>query len=117
MRETNMNLRGILTTGVATSAAVLSMVAMAPGAGAAPAAPTDANVLSCTTTTPDGRTGIADCTNNTNRTIAFHVHVVCGWAPDQDGPWKTLNPGARDTSAATCPWSSSGVGSVNWVEG
>ncbi|MPY61152.1 hypothetical protein [Streptomyces spongiae] len=113
-----MSLKSILAAGAATSAATLSLIAMAPGATAAQGSPDAvANALTCTTFTPNGRKGVADCTNNTNRTIAFRVTVVCGRAMDQVGPWRTLNPGARDTSSINCPFLSTGVGSVNWQEG
>ncbi|MFH8573143.1 hypothetical protein [Streptomyces sp. NPDC017993] len=118
-----MKIRNRMATGAVASVLMLgsaAALAAAAPASAAPAAPAAtvarlAGDLSCTTRS-DGRTGTADCTNNTNRTIAFRATVVCGWWPDQTGPWKTLNPGARDTSAATCS-GGTGVGSVNWQEG
>ncbi|MFG2892822.1 hypothetical protein [Streptomyces sp. NPDC048248] len=125
-----MKIRNRMATGAVASVLMLgsaAALAAAAPASAAPAAPAAAEAtaahsgarlggaLSCTTRS-DGRTGTADCTNNTNRTIAFRATVVCGWWPDQTGPWKTLNPGARDTSAATCS-GGTGVGSVDWQEG
>ncbi|MFG2207623.1 hypothetical protein [Streptomyces sp. NPDC048638] len=112
-----MTIRNRVATGAVASVLMIGgavvLTAAAPASATATARIT--NDLSCTTTT-DGRTGTADCTNHTNRTIAFRATVVCGWWPDQTGPWKTLNPGARDTSAATCS-GGTGVGSVNWQEG
>lgn len=123
-----MKIRKRVATGAVASVLMIGSAAAltaATPASAAPAAPTAAtgqhadarinNDLNCTTTS-DGRTGTADCTNNTNRTIAFRATVVCGEWWDQTGPWKTLNPGARDTSAATCEHGT-GVGSVGWEEG
>ncbi|WP_246113689.1 hypothetical protein [Streptomyces montanus] len=113
-----MTVKTIVAAGAATSAAALSMVAMAPSATAAEASPdAAANVLDCTTYTPDGRTGTANCTNNTNRTIAFRSTVVCGMGLDATGAWLTLPPGTWGTSSGICPELSTGVGSVNWEEG
>ncbi|CAL9340703.1 hypothetical protein [Streptomyces sp. enrichment culture] len=87
------------------------------GASSAQAAPAPVqNALSCATSV-SGKVGRADCTNNTNRAIAFRVKVVCGMAPDVSGNWVTLNPGARGSSSATCAWFSTGAGSASWQEG
>ncbi|TJZ55845.1 hypothetical protein FCH28_11170 [Streptomyces piniterrae] len=120
-----MKIRKRVATGAVASVLMIGSAAALTAAAPASAAPsttavrhTDAriaNELNCTTTS-DGRTGTADCTNNTNRTIAFRATVVCGEWPDQTGPWKTLNPGARDNSAATCEHGT-GVGSVGREEG
>ncbi|UNO43539.1 hypothetical protein [Streptomyces sp. MST-110588] len=112
-----MKIRKRMATGAVVTVLMLGgAAALTAAAPAVAAGPTGAaNELSCTTHS-DGRTGTADCANNTNRTIAFRVTVVCGWWPDQVGPWKTLNPGDHDSSAATCS-GGTGVGSVNWEEG
>ncbi|MFB7629533.1 hypothetical protein ACFC0M_01085 [Streptomyces sp. NPDC056149] len=75
------------------------------------------NVLTCNTYTPDGRTGWANCRNNTAQTVAFRAVVVCGWAPDVHGDWVTLNPGQSGSSGRVCGIAPTGVGSVSWEEG
>lgn len=74
------------------------------------------NILTCSTEV-QGKIGGADCTNNTTQVVAFRAVVVCGLAPDQTGPWKTLSPGQSGHSNSPCPDYSSGVGSVSWEEG
>ncbi|MFE6691086.1 hypothetical protein ACFVFQ_32045 [Streptomyces sp. NPDC057743] len=112
-----MKIRNRVATGAVASVLMLGSAAALTAAAPASAAarPQIKNDLTCTTTT-DGRRGTADCTNNTNRTIAFRATVVCGLWPDTTGPWRTLNPGARDHSEATCD-GGTGVGSVGWEEG
>ncbi|MPY61153.1 hypothetical protein [Streptomyces spongiae] len=111
-----MGLKKTLAAGVAASGAALFVITTAPSAGAAQASPGAAQELTCLTSS-ENLTGTVGCRNNTNRAIAFRAVVTCGWAKDEYGEWKTVNPGATDTSKATCaPWST-GVGSVNWEEG
>ncbi|MGA5194069.1 hypothetical protein [Streptomyces exfoliatus] len=74
-----------------------------------------ANDLNCRTWV-DGYQGFADCTNNTNRAIAFRVTIVCGWWPDEVGQWITLNTGQRGTSSGECG-GGTGAGSASWQEG
>ena len=112
------SLRTRLAAGTAGTVMLLGgAIAAAAPASAAQAQPVKAaNVLNCTTSTgADGHNATADCTNNTNQTVAFRVTAVCGWAPDAVGPWVTLNPGARNTSTAQC--GGTGVGSASWEEG
>ncbi|MGW5733857.1 MULTISPECIES: hypothetical protein [Streptomyces] len=110
-------LTGLALRLAGVAAATLPVLAVTPGATAAPQEPAAAAVmaLDCTTDT-DGYWGHAHCTNNTGTVIAFRVKVVCGEWPDARGDWKTLNPGARDVSSARC-FGGTGVGSVSWEEG
>lgn len=114
---------------VSLAAAALSLTGAtaaqaAPSAPSAPPAPQTAsgagvgtqNILTCSTEV-QGKIGGADCTNNTTQVVAFRAVVVCGTAPDQTGPWVTLNPGQSGHSNSQCPAFSSGVGSVSWEEG
>ncbi|MGG2463864.1 hypothetical protein ACO0M4_29420 [Streptomyces sp. RGM 3693] len=75
------------------------------------------NVLSCSTSTPDGREGWAQCRNDTAQVVGFRVVVVCGMAPDVYGDWVTLSPGQSGSSGRRCGIASTGVGSVSWEEG
>ncbi|TLS44805.1 hypothetical protein FE633_18415 [Streptomyces montanus] len=92
------------------------MIESAPSAGAAQASPDAAAQELTGLTSAEGLTGTVGCRNNTNRTIAFRAVVTCGWSRNEYGEWKTLTPGATDTSKATCAYWSSGVGSVTWEE-
>ncbi|MFF0447488.1 hypothetical protein ACFYT4_13960 [Streptomyces sp. NPDC004609] len=101
-------------TAMALSAAALPLIAVSPTAHAAESAPRPA-LLSCSTST-DGRTGRADCSNHSSQVVAFRAVVVCGLWPDANGRWITLSPGQSGWSSATCG-GGSGVGSVSWEEG
>ncbi|MFI6286449.1 hypothetical protein ACIBCM_17105 [Streptomyces sp. NPDC051018] len=103
-------------TAMAASAAVvaLPLIAMSPIAHAAESAPRPA-LLSCSTST-DGWTGRADCSNHSSQVVAFRAVVVCGLWPDVNGKWITLSPGQSGWSSGTCG-GGSGVGSVSWEEG
>ncbi|MFE0133992.1 hypothetical protein ACFWY6_20875 [Streptomyces sp. NPDC059037] len=107
-------LTGLAIKLAAVAAATLPAFAVAPGAAAAPQAPAVAGALNCTTDT-DGVWGHAHCTNNTTDVKSFRVVVVCGGWPDVVGDWKTLNPGAADTSSARCILGT-GVGRVGVEE-
>ena len=93
----------------------LAVVALSlPLAGMSFAAPL-AKELSCRTWVQgEGKEGVAECVNRTNRAIAFRAFVVCGLQVDQVGPWVTLNPGEKGSSSARCVH---GAGSVDWQEG
>ncbi|MDX3849254.1 hypothetical protein [Streptomyces sp. AK02-01A] len=106
-----------LTGKFLAAAAALSLVVLSPAAGSVQAADRvgPAGLLNCSTTT-DGWTGRADCTNYSGQVVAFRAVVVCGWWPDAYGAWQTLRPGWSGWSSATCG-GGSGVGSVSWQEG
>ncbi len=95
-----------LATGVSTVALLL--------AGVAFSSPASALALNCSTYTHhnDPDVGIAFCSNPTGRTMMFRAVVVCGWAPDVNGPWVTLAPGQSGQSQASCAFYSSGVGAI-----
>jgi hypothetical protein len=97
-----------------SAAAALPLVVMGPVARAAEQTPPP-QLLTCSTST-DGWTGRADCTNNSSQVVAFRAVVVCGFWPDAYGAWVTLNPGGAGWSSATCG-GGTGVGSVSWEEG
>ncbi|MGW4029168.1 hypothetical protein ACWEFL_07570 [Streptomyces sp. NPDC004838] len=103
-----------ITAMALSAAAALPLIAVGPVAHAAESAPPPA-LLSCSTST-DGWTGRADCTNNSSQVVAFRAVVVCGWWPDAYGKWITLRPGHSGWSSGTCG-GGSGVGSVSWEEG
>ncbi|TYB62251.1 hypothetical protein FXF51_26440 [Nonomuraea sp. PA05] len=102
----------LLVSAAAAAGLALPASAAAPDAAAAAVA---RNSLNCRTWV-DGYKGFAECTNNTNRAIAFRVTIVCGLWPDTAGRWITLNQGQRGTSEGECG-GGSGAGSANWQEG
>ncbi|MFF1507979.1 hypothetical protein [Streptomyces sp. NPDC058326] len=104
-----------VTLAALVGAALLSAGAPATAHTTEAAPRAAANALNCQTWV-NGYQGFADCTNNTNRAIAFRVSIVCGWWPDTYGQWVTLNSGQRGTSAGECG-GGSGAGSASWVEG
>ncbi|MCJ1681523.1 hypothetical protein MTF65_30040 [Streptomyces sp. APSN-46.1] len=104
-----------VTLGALIVAALLSAGAPASAHTTEAAPRAAAGDLNCRTWV-DGYKGFADCTNNTNRAIAFRATIVCGWWPDAVGQWITLNAGQRGTSEGECG-GGSGAGSASWQEG
>lgn len=60
----------------------------------------------------DDYTGWALCTNTSNVTQTFWVHLICGWSPDADGERVTLVPGDSGQSTAHCSSLGSGIAEI-----
>jgi hypothetical protein len=100
---------------VAVFATALALPFGVGSASAAPAAP--AAVLSCDTgrSAVDDYTGFALCTNTGTAPVTFWVHLVCGWAPDEDGNHVTVGPNQSSQSTAHCGSIGTGIGEISVV--
>jgi len=103
----------MLAAGAATVA--IPALTLAAGVPAANASTVRAANLNCYTGkhANDELTGYALCSNPGTSTVQFRVHLVCGWAPDVSGDWRTLPPGGSSQSTAHCAFYSSGIGQIN----